>query len=146
MLTPNPKHPLLQVNWYAVLGNHDYGNGIDPMANGGCAATTLEQCPKDCCYSPVWQVGGGGVSWHIAVCVGCAVFCLLNMMQQQQQHVCVAAKGVVILLLLMLLGCVLCSTRGPPTMCAGTAATAPTRCPPAATGCWTLLWWTPTPS
>jgi hypothetical protein len=74
---PTPR-PLLQVNWYAVLGNHDYGNGIDPMANTGCAATTLEQCPKDCCYSPVWQVRGRGrvlCYLHVPRAVNTTWFC-----------------------------------------------------------------------
>lgn len=52
----------LQVPWYAVLGNHDYGDKIDPdggAAKGdsnSCAARKLEDCPKDCCYSATWQV------------------------------------------------------------------------------------------
>jgi hypothetical protein len=44
-----------QVNWYAVLGNHDYGDKIDP-AEDSCAANTLDACPEGCCYSSVWQV------------------------------------------------------------------------------------------
>lgn len=55
----------LQVNWYAVLGNHDYGDKIDP-AEDSCAANTLDACPKGCCYSSVWQFTGrpNDVRWH----------------------------------------------------------------------------------
>jgi hypothetical protein len=60
----------LQVNWYAVLGNHDYGDKIDPDEDS-CAANTLDACPQGCCYSSVWQVraaaaaaaADGIVSW-----------------------------------------------------------------------------------
>eukprot|EP00882_Tetradesmus_deserticola_P021775 GHRQ01023573.1.p1 GENE.GHRQ01023573.1~~GHRQ01023573.1.p1 ORF type:complete len:244 (+),score=43.27 GHRQ01023573.1:379-1110(+) len=55
----------LQVNWYAVLGNHDYGDQIDPD-EGSCAANTLEECPQDCCYSSVWQVSAAAAS--VGVC------------------------------------------------------------------------------
>eukprot|EP00879_Flechtneria_rotunda_P026546 GHRR01028314.1.p1 GENE.GHRR01028314.1~~GHRR01028314.1.p1 ORF type:complete len:327 (+),score=74.41 GHRR01028314.1:349-1329(+) len=57
--------PSLQINWYATLGNHDYGDGIDPYQNS-CANDKLEHCPKDCCYSPVWQYTGtfNDVRWH----------------------------------------------------------------------------------
>eukprot|EP00878_Enallax_costatus_P022880 GHUV01024314.1.p1 GENE.GHUV01024314.1~~GHUV01024314.1.p1 ORF type:complete len:373 (+),score=81.50 GHUV01024314.1:129-1247(+) len=62
----------LQVPWYAVLGNHDYGDQIDPDAGtlkGGsasCAARRLEDCPKDCCYSATWQYTGqlNDARWH----------------------------------------------------------------------------------
>lgn len=47
---------VLQVPWYAVLGNHDYGDGIDPAKTTDCAANSVAKCPEGCCYSPVWQV------------------------------------------------------------------------------------------
>jgi hypothetical protein len=51
----------LQVNWYAVLGNHDYGDKIDPNEDS-CAANTLDACPEGCCYSSVWQVSAAAAA------------------------------------------------------------------------------------
>jgi hypothetical protein len=48
------------VNWYAVLGNHDYGDKINPDEDS-CAANTLDACPEGCCYSSVWQVSAATV-------------------------------------------------------------------------------------
>jgi hypothetical protein len=58
-----------------VLGNHDYGDGIDPEKVTDCAANSLSDCPDGCCYSAVWQVrgagveSGGGRDWGLSVCI-----------------------------------------------------------------------------
>lgn len=46
-----------QVPWYAVLGNHDYGDMLSSGLVGSCNGGTLAQCKGSCCYSPLWQVG-----------------------------------------------------------------------------------------
>ena len=48
----------LQVPWYAVLGNHDYGDGNSGDADWErCNGRSWEQCETlGCCPSPVWQV------------------------------------------------------------------------------------------
>jgi hypothetical protein len=48
----------LQVPWYAVLGNHDYGDGGQNDSDfERCNGRTWEQCEAlGCCPSPVWQV------------------------------------------------------------------------------------------
>lgn len=58
----------LQVPWYAVLGNHDYGDGIDPEKVTDCAANSLSDCPEGCCYSAVWQVRGGATEGGRGAC------------------------------------------------------------------------------
>lgn len=46
-----------QVPWYAVLGNHDYGDMLSSGLVGSCNGGTLARCKGSCCYSPLWQVG-----------------------------------------------------------------------------------------
>uniref|UniRef100_A0A7S3QLC8 Calcineurin-like phosphoesterase domain-containing protein n=1 Tax=Dunaliella tertiolecta TaxID=3047 RepID=A0A7S3QLC8_DUNTE len=43
----------LQVPWYCVLGNHDYGEF--GSLRGGCMAPEFSLCPPNCCYSASWQ-------------------------------------------------------------------------------------------
>ncbi|MEW5319493.1 MAG: hypothetical protein WDW38_010641 [Sanguina aurantia] len=63
-------HPSLQVPWYGVLGNHDYGDQLGMSEVKGLhAASTLEGClSQEDCFSPVWQTGGSLMSrdarWH----------------------------------------------------------------------------------
>uniref|UniRef100_A0A7S0VAQ3 Calcineurin-like phosphoesterase domain-containing protein n=1 Tax=Polytomella parva TaxID=51329 RepID=A0A7S0VAQ3_9CHLO len=51
----------LDIPWYAVLGNHDYGDSIDLLSDvdNRCNATSYNKdinlCPPGCCYSPIWQ-------------------------------------------------------------------------------------------
>jgi tartrate-resistant acid phosphatase type 5 len=47
--------PSLQVPWYAVLGNHDYGEANSALL-WACASPSFDTCPKDCCLSAAWQV------------------------------------------------------------------------------------------
>ncbi|KAG2430693.1 hypothetical protein HYH02_013690 [Chlamydomonas schloesseri] len=53
----------LQVPWYVVMGNHDYGDAVDvsQLSSGQCLAapTSAEQCAGKCCYSPWWQTQPG---------------------------------------------------------------------------------------
>lgn len=46
--------PALQVPWYAVLGNHDYGELTDEQV-ATCSSSNVATCPKGCCVSPLWQ-------------------------------------------------------------------------------------------
>ncbi|GBF89772.1 hypothetical protein Rsub_02942 [Raphidocelis subcapitata] len=58
-----------EVPWYAVLGNHDYNDGIDPAANSACAAANdVRACPSGCCYSSTWEFTGArnDARWHLA--------------------------------------------------------------------------------
>lgn len=45
----------LAVPWHAVLGNHDYGDGLPAL----CDSVQLHNCSGSCCYSPSWQYAGG---------------------------------------------------------------------------------------
>lgn len=49
----------LQVPWYAVLGNHDYGDTLASGMVGSCKGGPLESCRGGCCFSPMWQVREG---------------------------------------------------------------------------------------
>ncbi|KAG2438465.1 hypothetical protein HXX76_005018 [Chlamydomonas incerta] len=55
--------PELQVPWYVVMGNHDYGDAVDVslLTSGQCLATPSgpDVCAGKCCYSPWWQVQPG---------------------------------------------------------------------------------------
>eukprot|EP01023_Acetabularia_acetabulum_P038743 TRINITY_DN370_c1_g1_i2.p1 TRINITY_DN370_c1_g1~~TRINITY_DN370_c1_g1_i2.p1 ORF type:complete len:380 (-),score=61.04 TRINITY_DN370_c1_g1_i2:622-1761(-) len=44
------------IEWYVVLGNHDYG---DLDGNTDCSSTDIDSCQGDCCFSPIWQLGMG---------------------------------------------------------------------------------------
>ncbi|GAX83740.1 hypothetical protein CEUSTIGMA_g11165.t1 [Chlamydomonas eustigma] len=49
----------LQVPWYAVLGNHDYGDTLTSQQLSNCSnppPESLSECQPGCCYSPLWQV------------------------------------------------------------------------------------------
>lgn len=49
--------PLLDVPWYAILGNNDYGDGLINMTEiRQCRARSFRKCNPRCCYSPLWQV------------------------------------------------------------------------------------------
>ncbi|GFR43119.1 hypothetical protein Agub_g4123 [Astrephomene gubernaculifera] len=51
--------PRMQVPWYAVMGNHDYGDNVDAslLNSGRCLAAppSAEACTSRCCISPWWQ-------------------------------------------------------------------------------------------
>jgi len=45
------------LTWYAVLGNHDYGDSLDMrVCSSGFDGQTLSGCSPGCCNSPMWQV------------------------------------------------------------------------------------------
>lgn len=59
-----------QVPWYAVLGNHDYGDTLpsDFLASRGCPKgqpDTLGDCQEGCCVSPLWQVTVHAMGWML---------------------------------------------------------------------------------
>ena len=56
--------PCTQVPWYAVLGNHDYGELSDAKLLRSCAASTFDACPAGCCYSAAWQTNLSSTDWR----------------------------------------------------------------------------------
>lgn len=46
--------PTLEVPFYAVLGNHDYGDGGTPQQE--CITAGQPDCKQGCCYSPLHQM------------------------------------------------------------------------------------------
>ncbi|GFH28047.1 metallophos domain-containing protein [Haematococcus lacustris] len=53
----------LMVPWYAVLGNHDYGE-LDSKQLRLCSSPTFSSCPAGCCYSPSWQTNMSHLDWR----------------------------------------------------------------------------------
>ncbi|KAJ9525086.1 hypothetical protein QJQ45_017357, partial [Haematococcus lacustris] len=53
----------LMVPWYAVLGNHDYGE-LDREQLRLCSSSNFTTCPAGCCYSPAWQTNMSNRDWR----------------------------------------------------------------------------------
>ncbi|GFH25175.1 metallophos domain-containing protein, partial [Haematococcus lacustris] len=53
----------LMVPWYAVLGNHDYGE-LDREQLRLCSSPNFTNCPAGCCYSPTWQTNMSNRDWR----------------------------------------------------------------------------------
>jgi hypothetical protein len=82
--------PSLQVPWYAVLGNHDYGEANAALL-WACASPSFDTCPKDCCLSAAWQVRANCQWW--ATPGGCTCQGVLHILPMLQLECCFLDAG-----------------------------------------------------